>query len=73
MSPGLRLSPLGQIPHVSLKGILMRVRTRHNLQSRAHIDERSIPLGPGHGVLAKTPIHLQRNGPKMSFLSHLGG
>ena len=58
--------------HVSLKGILMRARTRHNLQSGARIDERSIPLGPGHGVLARTPINLQRNYPKMPLPCHLG-
>ena len=48
MSPGLRFSPLGQIHHVSLKGIFMRARTRHNLQYGARIDERSSALGPAH-------------------------
>jgi len=73
MSPGLGFSPLGQIHHVSLKGILMQARTPHNLQSKTRIDEQSIPLGPGHRVLARTPIHLQHNGPKTSFPCHLGG
>ena len=71
MSPGLRFSPLGQIHHVSLKGIFMQARTRHNMQSGARIDERSILLGPGHGVLARTPVHLPRNCPKMPLPCHL--
>ena len=72
MSPGLRFSPLGQIHHVFLEGFFMRARTRHNLQSGARIDERSIPLGLGHEVLARTPIHLQRNYPKTPLPCHLG-
>ena len=72
MSPGLRFRPLRKIHHVYLKGIFMRARTRHNLQSGARIDERSIPLGPGHGVLARTPINLQRNCPKTPLPCHLG-
>ena len=58
ISPGLRFSPPGQIHHVSLKGIFMQARTHHNLQSGARIDEQSILLGPGHGILARTPINL---------------
>ena len=72
MSPGFHFSPLEQIHHVSLKGILMRARTRHNLQSGTRIDEWLTSLGPGHGVLARAPIHLKRNGPKTSFPCHLG-
>jgi len=72
MSLGLRLSPLEKIHHVSVKGIFMRARTRDSLQSGTPIDELSISLGPRHRVLARTLIHLQLNGPNMSFPCHLG-
>ncbi len=72
MSHSLRFSPLGQIHHVSLKGIFMRARTHHNLQSRTPANEPSIPLGLGHGVFARTSIHHQCNSPNTSFPCHLG-